>query len=156
MAMAVVMTWMVESIDPPASWVEAECPTPNGLEMSRPAGEGMAAWAEASFTGSVPSGQDQLQGKDTPAGRPESIRGSWQRDPAGQVGSIEWLDAPDPCLGERDPPLAGDVRRKGSGARSAPPWRATHFNVRGQSHSVLDGPSRAYNGLEMSRPASQA
>jgi hypothetical protein len=29
--------------------------------------------------------------QDTPAGRPESISGRWQRDPAGQVGSIELL-----------------------------------------------------------------
>jgi hypothetical protein len=66
---------------------------PNGLEMSRLAGEGRAAWAETSRTGSVPSAQDQTQGKDTPAGRPLSISVRWQRDPAGQVGSIELLDA---------------------------------------------------------------
>ena len=71
---------------------------PNGLEIcgaplwgSRPAGEGRAAWAETSCTGVVPSAQDQLQGKDTPAARPESISGSWPRDPAGQAGSIELL-----------------------------------------------------------------
>jgi len=34
---------------------------PNGLEMSRPAGEGRAAWAETSCTGAVPSAQDQTQ-----------------------------------------------------------------------------------------------
>ena len=62
-----------------------------------------------------------------PAAMPESISGRWQRDPAGQVGSIELLDAPDPCLGERDPRLAGDVRWKGSTAKSAPPWQATCF-----------------------------
>jgi len=58
--------------------------------MSRLAASGDVPSAEASFPGSaVPSAQDQLQGKDTPAGRPESISGHWQRDPAGQVGSIE-------------------------------------------------------------------
>jgi hypothetical protein len=51
--------------------------------------------------------------------------------------------------------MAGDVRRKGPVARSAPPWRATPFKVRRQSHSVLGGPSRAYNGLEMSRLAGE-
>jgi hypothetical protein len=67
---------------------------PNGLEMSRLAGEGRAAWAETSYAGSVLSAQDQLQGKDTPASRRESITRSWHRDPAGQVGSIELLGGP--------------------------------------------------------------
>jgi len=59
--------------------------------MSRLAGEGRAAWAETSCTGPVLSAKDQPQPKNTPAGRPESINGSWQRDLAGQVGSIELL-----------------------------------------------------------------
>src|SRR3989304_4801201 len=101
--------------------------TPNGLEMSRLAGEGRAASAEDRRTGSVPSAQDQLQGKDTPAAWPESISGSWQRDPAGQVGSIELLDAQYLLPREQDPRLAGNVRSNGSGARSAPPSRATRF-----------------------------
>jgi hypothetical protein len=74
--------------------------TPNGVEMSRLAGEGRAAWAETSYPGSVRSAQDQLQAKDTPAGRAVSIISRWQRDPAGQVGSIELLDAQN-----RDPRL---------------------------------------------------
>jgi len=61
--------------------------------MSRLAGEGKAAWAETSCTSSVPSGQDQTQGKDTPAAWPVSVSGRWQRDSAGQVGSIELLGA---------------------------------------------------------------
>ena len=73
--------------------------TPNGLEMSRLAGEGRAAWAETSCAGSVRSAQDKTQVKDTPAGRLESISGRWQRDPAGQVGSIELLGAKNSCLG---------------------------------------------------------
>jgi hypothetical protein len=93
--------------------------------MSRLAGEGRAAWAETSYAGPVPLAQDQTQVKDTPAGRPESISGRWQRDPAGQVGSIELLDAQYLLLQEGDPRLAGDVRTKGSAAKSAPPWRAT-------------------------------
>src|SRR3989304_1499409 len=52
----------------------------NGLEMIRPASEGRAAWAETTSLGSVRSAQDQLQGKDTPAGRRESITRSWHRD----------------------------------------------------------------------------
>src|SRR3972149_11623251 len=32
--------------------------TPNGLEMSRLAGEGRAAWADTRYPGSVPSAQD--------------------------------------------------------------------------------------------------
>ena len=101
--------------------------TPNGLEMSRLAGEGKAAWAETRYTGSVRSAQDQTQDKDTPAARLESISGRWPRDPAGQVGSIELLDAQYLEPREQDPRLAGNVRRKGSGAKSAPPWRATAF-----------------------------
>jgi len=61
--------------------------------VSRPAGEGRAAWAETGYLGSVRPAQDQTQDKDTPAGRPVSINGRWQRDPAGQVGSSELLDA---------------------------------------------------------------
>jgi len=61
--------------------------------MSRLAREGRAAWAETSYPGSVPSSQDQAQLKDTPTGMPESISDRWQRDPAGQVGSIELLGA---------------------------------------------------------------
>jgi hypothetical protein len=68
---------------------------PNGLEMSRLAGEGRADWVETRYTGSVRSAQDQTQVKDTPASRPESISGRWQRDSAGQVASIELLDAQD-------------------------------------------------------------
>src|SRR3989304_4165926 len=64
---------------------------PNGLELSRLAGEGRAAWAEASCTGPVPSAQDQIQAEHTPAGRPVSISDRRQRDLAGQVGSIELL-----------------------------------------------------------------
>jgi len=73
---------------------------PNGLEMSRLAGEGRAAWAETNCIGSMPSAQDELQVKDTPAGRPVSISGSWQRDPAGQVGSIELLGGQKGAYGE--------------------------------------------------------
>jgi hypothetical protein len=80
----------------------------NGLEMSRLAGEGRAAWAETGRTGSVPSAQDQLQGKDTPAAWLESISGRWHRDPAGQVGSIELLGAKYPCL------LAGTFGSEGN------------------------------------------
>ena len=68
-------------------------PPPNGLEMSRLAATGDVPWPEASCGGPVPTAQDQTQGKDTPAGMPESISGRWQRDPAGQVGSIELLGA---------------------------------------------------------------
>ena len=89
---------------------------PNGLEMSRLAGEGRAAWAETSCSGPVPSAQDQLQAKDTPAGRAVSISSRWQRDPAGQVGSIELLDAQYLLLRTRNPRLAGNVRRKGPAA----------------------------------------
>jgi hypothetical protein len=64
---------------------------------------------------------------------PESISGRWQRDPAGQVGSIELLDAQYLHPRRRDPRLAGDVRRKGSGARSAPPWQATPFRFGAES-----------------------
>ena len=123
--------------------------------MSRLAAKGNGPPGETSFPGSVRSAQDQLQGKDTPAAWLESISGRWQRDPAGQVGSIELLDAPDPCHGERDPRLAGSVRRKGSGARSAPPWRATLFRFGARVIRFFDGPSRAYNGLEMSRLAGE-
>ena len=66
---------------------------PNGLEMSRPAGEGKAAWAETSRAGTVRSAWGQPHVKDPLAGRPESITRSWRRDPAGQVGSIELLGA---------------------------------------------------------------
>src|SRR3990172_5832553 len=103
--------------------------TPNGLEMSRLAAKGNGPPGEASFPGAVRSAQDQLKGKDTPAAWLESISGRWQRDPAGQVGSIELLDAQYLLLRKRDPGLAGDVRWKGSGARSAPPWRGTPFRV---------------------------
>ena len=66
---------------------------PNGLEMSRLAATGDVPWPEASCGGPVPSAQDQLQGKDTPAASPVSVSVRWQRDPAGQVGSIELLGA---------------------------------------------------------------
>jgi hypothetical protein len=46
---------------------------PNGLEMSRPAGEGRAAWADTSYPGPVRPAKDQTQAKDTLACRPESI-----------------------------------------------------------------------------------
>ena len=85
--------------------------------MSRPAGEGRAAWVETTYLGSVPSGQDQLQGKDTPAGRPVSISGRWQRDPAGQVGSIELLDAQYLDLRPRDPPAGGRRALEGFGSK---------------------------------------
>src|SRR3972149_1693452 len=98
--------------------------------MSRLAAKGSGPPGETSSPGSVRSAQDQLQGKDTPAAWLESISGRWQRDPAGQVGSIELLDAPDLSLQAGDPRLAGDVRWKVSGARSAPPWRATPFRLR--------------------------
>ena len=61
--------------------------------MSRLAAKGNGPPGETSFPGSVRSAQDQLQGKDTPAAWLESISGRWQRDRAGQVGSIELLDA---------------------------------------------------------------
>jgi len=64
---------------------------PNGLEMSRLAAMGNVPSAEASFPGSVPWAKGQLQEKDTPAASLVSISGRWQRDPAGQVGSIELL-----------------------------------------------------------------
>ena len=128
---------------------------PNGLEMSRLAASGDEPPGETRFPGSAPSAQDQPQGKDTSAARPESISGRWQRDPAGQVGSIELLDAQYLHPRAEDPRLAGDVRRKGSGARSAPPWRATRFGIDARVVLMNNVPSRAYNGLEMSRPASQ-
>jgi hypothetical protein len=62
--------------------------------MSRLAGEGRAAWAETSNAGSVRSGQNQTQVKDTPGVRLVSITEPWQRDLAGQVGSIELLGGP--------------------------------------------------------------
>jgi hypothetical protein len=96
--------------------------------MSRLAGEGRAAWVETSYAVSVRSGQDQTQNKDTPAASPVSISGRWQRDPAGQVGSIELLDAQYFGAHPREPRLAGDDRPEGSGAGSAPPWRATRFD----------------------------
>jgi hypothetical protein len=111
----------------------------NGLEMSRLAVPGDAPSAEASFPGSAPWAQDQLQGKDTPVARRESISGSWQRDPAGQVGSIELLDAQDPLLRAGNPRLAGDVRRKGSGAKGAPRWRATPFRFEARVIPFLTG-----------------
>src|SRR3990172_7259799 len=77
--------------------------------------------------GPVPSAQDQTQRKDTPAAWLESISDRWQRDPAGEIGSIELLDAQYLLPRERDPGLAGDVRGKGSAASSAPRWRATCF-----------------------------
>jgi hypothetical protein len=58
------------------------------------------------------------------------MSGRWQRDPAGQVGSSELLDAQDLLLRKRDPRLAGNVRRKGSEAKSAPLWQATRFGIR--------------------------
>jgi len=94
--------------------------TPNGLEMSRLAGEGRAAWVETNCTGSVPSAQDQLQAKNTPGAWLESISDSWQRDLAGQVGSIELLDAQYLLPRERDPRLAGDVRRRVRQQRARP------------------------------------
>jgi len=69
--------------------------TPNGLEISRLAGEGRAARAATSYQDSVRSANDQIQREDTPAARLESITCRWQRDPAGQVGSIEWLGGSD-------------------------------------------------------------
>src|SRR3990172_10400017 len=100
--------WSFGPPEPTEWWLRAA--PPNGLEMSRLAGEGRAAWAETSCTGSEPSAKDQLQAKDTPAGRAVSISSRWQRDPAGQVGSIELLYAQHLLPRERDPRLAGDVR----------------------------------------------
>src|SRR3989304_8810452 len=105
----------------------------------------LAVWGDgppggASSLGSEPSAQDQTQRKDTPAGRPVSISDRWQRDPAGQVGSIELLDAQYLLPRERDPRLEGDVRWKGSAARSAHPWRATPPGVRGRTPPSLAPP----------------
>jgi hypothetical protein len=80
-------------LGPESSVLDGPSRAYNGLEMSRLAGAGKAAWAGASYAGSVRPPQVQLQGMNTPGAWLELIGGRWQRDPAGQVGSIELLDA---------------------------------------------------------------
>ena len=51
-------------------------------------------------------------------------------------------------------PAGGRRALEGFGSRERASLAGDALQVRGQSQSVLDEPSRAYNGLEMSRPAS--
>src|SRR3990170_6934362 len=104
--------------------------------MSRLAATGNVPWPEARCGGPMSSAQGQIQGEDTPTASPESISGRWQRDPAGQVGSIELLDAQYLLPRARDPRLAGNVRRKGSGGNTAPPFRSRLTASRFAEHPV--------------------
>ena len=130
--------------------------TPNGLEMSRLAGEGRAAWAEIHSLGEAGGSWDLVTRIGYAGGQPRVNQRPLATGPGGPGRLHRVVGRQVPAPRKRDPRLAGAVRWKGSEARSAPPWRATPFVFDARVNPVLDGPSRAYNGLEMSRPASQA
>jgi len=128
---------------------------PNGLEMSRLAANGDVPWPETSCGGPVPAAQDQLQGKDTPAGMPESIGLQLATGP-GRPGRLHRVvGRPVPTSSKARPQAGGQRAQEGFGSEERASLAGDALQARGQSHSILDGPSRAYNGLEMSRPASQ-
>ena len=91
---------------------------PNGLEMSRLAGEGRAAWAETSCTGSRPRPRASLKSRiRSQAGQCQSAAAGNGTRQARSAPSSCWT--PSTCFFEREiqcwrAPCAGRVREQGA------------------------------------------
>jgi len=135
---------------------------PNGLEMSRLAALGNGPPVETSYPGPVPSAQDQHLRKGYAGGQARVNQRSLATGP-GRPGRLHRVvGRPIPSSSGARSPAGGQRAQEGFGCKERAPLAGDALQVRGQSHSVLDGPSRAYNGLEIrgaplwgSRPASQ-